>query len=46
MAGVVANEGIAKKIGESTSATRNSTAVVSAVKPVLPPAETPALDST
>ena len=46
MAGVVANEGIARNIGANTIATRNIIPVVSAVRPVLPPAATPAEDST
>ena len=46
IAGAVANEGIAVKIGANTMEIRNITAVVKAVRPVQPPAETPALDST
>ena len=46
IAGAVANEGIARNIGDKTSERRNKTAVTTEVRPVLPPAETPALDST
>ena len=45
-AGVVAKPGIARNTGEKNSATINITADVTAVRPVLPPAATPALDST
>ncbi len=45
-AGMVAKLGMAKKIGENTRATMNSTPVTSAVRPVRPPAATPALLST
>ena len=45
-AGVVANDGIARKIGEKNSATMKRMAVVNAVIPVRPPAATPADDST
>ena len=45
-AGAVANDGIDTKIGASNVETRKSIAVVSAVSPVLPPAPTPAADST
>ena len=45
-AGVVAKVGIARKIGEKNRATMNKTAAVTAVRPVLPPLATPALDST
>ena len=45
-AGVVAKLGIAVNNGESTMAIRKSTPVVSDVRPVRPPAATPALDST
>ncbi len=45
-AGVVAKLGMARKMGESSSDTTNSTPVVSAVSPVRPPAATPALLST
>ena len=45
-AGVVANPGIARKIGEKNREIRNSTPVTTAVRPVLPPAATPAVDST
>ncbi len=45
-AGVVANPGIARNTGEKNSAIANITADVTAVRPVLPPAATPALDST
>ena len=46
IAGVVANPGIAKKIGAKGIAIKNKIPVVNAVKPVLPPAATPAEDST
>ena len=46
IAGVVANAGIAKNKGERTKETKNKPAVVTEARPVLPPAETPALDST
>ena len=46
IAGVVANAGIAKNNGERTNETKNKPAVVTEARPVLPPAETPALDST
>ena len=42
----VANEGIDVKIGANINDMKNNTAVVTAVRPVLPPAATPALDST
>ena len=45
-AGAVAKEGIAVKTGAKNIESRKSTAVVSAVSPVLPPAATPAEDST
>ena len=45
-AGAVAKEGIAVNIGAKSIEIRNRTAVVSAVRPVLPPAATPAEDST
>ena len=45
-AGAVANEGIAKKIGERNSATPNMIAVTKEVSPVLPPAAMPAAHST
>ena len=45
-AGAVANEGIATNIGASNVERRKSTAVVIAVRPVLPPALTPEADST
>ena len=45
-AGAVANEGIATNIGAKSIEAKNSTAVVIAVRPVLPPAATPAEDST
>lgn len=45
-AGAVANEGMAIKMGARNIDSRNSTAVVRAVRPVLPPAATPAEDST
>ena len=45
-AGAVANEGIAVKIGANSIEIKKSIAVVSAVRPVFPPTETPADDST
>ncbi len=45
-AGAVAKDGIAIKIGANKVEIRNKTAVTTAVKPVLPPAATPAVDST
>lgn len=45
-AGAVANEGIAVKIGASNIEIKNNAAVVIEVRPVLPPAATPADDST
>ena len=45
-AGVVAKPGIARKIGDRNSERMNNTAVTRDVRPVLPPAATPALDST
>ena len=45
-AGAVAKEGIAIKIDARNDEARKSTAVVRAVSPVLPPAPTPAADST
>ena len=45
-AGAVANEGIDVNNGENNVASKNNTPVVTAVNPVLPPATTPALDST
>lgn len=45
-AGAVANDGIAVNMGAKSIDTRNKTAVVSAVRPVLPPDATPADDST
>ena len=44
--GMVAKLGMARKIGESTSAAINSRPVTRAVRPVRPPAATPALLST
>ena len=44
--GAVANEGMAVKIGAKMRATKNSTPVVSAVSPVLPPSATPDALST
>lgn len=40
-AGAVANDGIAKKIGDSNKESKNKNPVVIDVNPVLPPAETP-----
>lgn len=45
-AGAVANDGIAVKIGAKNIDSANSTAAVIEVRPVLPPAATPAEDST
>lgn len=45
-AGPVAAFGIIKNNGANKIATRNSTAVVMAVRPVFPPTSTPAEDST
>ena len=45
-AGAVAKEGIAVKMGANNVEMRNRNAVVKAVRPVLPPAATPAEDST
>ena len=45
-AGAVAKDGIAVKIGAKNMEIKNNTAVTSAVSPVLPPANTPAEDST
>ena len=45
-AGAVANDGMARKIGERNSASTNITAVEIAVRPVRPPSATPAVDST
>ena len=45
-AGAVANDGIARKIGYSGSASKNRIAEVKAVRPVLPPSATPVVDST
>lgn len=44
-AGAVANAGIAKKIGAKNRDTTNSPATVTAVRPVLPPLETPTHES-
>jgi hypothetical protein len=41
-AGAVAKAGIAMNIGENGNASANNAAVVSAVRPVLPPSATPA----
>ena len=45
-AGAVAKDGIAVKIGAKNIDSANSTAAVTEVRPVLPPAATPAEDST
>lgn len=45
-AGVVAKDGIARKIGERKSATKKSNAVTIDVNPVLPPDATPEALST
>ena len=45
-AGAVAKDGMAMKIGANSMEIRNSTAVTTAVRPVLPPSATPAEDST
>ena len=45
-AGAVAKDGIAVKIGAKNIDSANSTAAVIEVRPVLPPAATPAEDST
>ena len=45
-AGAIAKDGIAKNNGEKITANRNSTAVTTAVRPVLPPAVTPEALST
>ena len=45
-AGAVAKDGIAVKIGAKNIDSTNSTAAVTEVRPVLPPAATPAEDST
>ena len=45
-AGAVAKDGIAVKIGANSMEIRNKNPVTTAVKPVLPPAATPAEDST
>ena len=45
-AGAVAKDGMAIKSVRGTSESRKSTDVVKAVRPVLPPAATPAEDST
>ena len=45
-AGAVAKDGIAVKIGAKNIDSANSTATVIEVRPVLPPAATPAEDST
>ena len=45
-AGAVANAGIAMKKGEKKRESRNRMETVTAVRPVLPPSETPAADST
>ncbi len=45
-AGAVANEGIARKIGDRNSETRKSSAVTMPVRPVRPPSATPEADST
>ena len=45
-AGAVAADGISKNTGENSNARTNIAAVVNAVKPVLPPAATPAVLST
>ena len=45
-AGAVANDGIAVKTGAKNIDNKKRIAVVSAVRPVLPPAATPADDST
>ena len=42
----MAKPGIARKSGARKIESRNSTAAVAAVRPVLPPAATPAEDST
>ena len=46
IAGVVANEVMARKNGANTMEMIKSTAVTTAVSPVLPPTDTPAVDST
>ena len=45
-AGAVANDGMAMNIGANSMEIRNMTAVTTAERPVLPPAATPAEDST
>ena len=45
-AGAVANDGIARKIGDRNNARPNRIAVVTAVRPVLPPSDTPEALST
>ena len=45
-AGAVANEGIARKIGDRNRDRPNKIAVVTAVRPVLPPSDTPEALST
>lgn len=45
-AGAVANDGMARKIGERNIDGRNSTAVVTTIRPVRPPSAMPAAHST
>lgn len=45
-AGAVAKDGIAMKIGAKNIEIKNRIAVMTALNPVLPPAATPAEDST
>ena len=45
-AGAVANDGIVVNSGANRIESRNRTPVVSAVRPVRPPADTPEADST
>ena len=45
-AGAVAKDGIARKIGDNNNESPNKTAVVTEVRPVLPPSDTPEALST